>query len=64
MKRSEINAALRELETMCVKEHCYLPPFCSFTPEQWETMRSGGSKQMEFADLEEELDIVDEPDEI
>ena len=34
------------------------------TPEQWETMRSGGSKQMEFADLEEELDIVDEPDEI
>ena len=35
MKRSEINAALRELEEMCAREHCYLPPFCSFTPEQW-----------------------------
>lgn len=35
MKRSEINKALRELETMCSKYNCYLPPFCSFTPEQW-----------------------------
>ena len=39
MKRSEINAALRELEAMCEKEHCYLPPFCSFTPEQWKKAR-------------------------
>ena len=35
MKRSEINAALRELEVMCEKHHCYLPPFCHFTPEEW-----------------------------
>ena len=35
MKRSQINKALRELEAMCVKEHCYLPPFCHFTPEEW-----------------------------
>ena len=37
MKRSEINKALRELEVMCEKYHCYLPPFCHFTPEEWKT---------------------------
>ena len=36
MKRSEINAALKEMEQM-VKEYRFaLPPFCSFTPEQWQ----------------------------
>ena len=38
MKRSEINKALKELETMCDTHRCYLPPFCHFTPEQWETI--------------------------
>ena len=37
MKRSEINKALKELEAMCEKYHCYLPPFCHFTPEEWES---------------------------
>lgn len=37
MKRSEINKALRELEAMCEKYKCYLPPFCHFTPEEWKT---------------------------
>ena len=37
MKRSEINRALRELEAMCRAHCCYLPPFCHFTPEQWQT---------------------------
>ena len=37
MKRSEVNKALRELEAMCEKYSCYLPPFCHFTPEEWET---------------------------
>ena len=37
MKRSEINKALQELEAMCEKYRCYLPPFCNFTPEEWET---------------------------
>ena len=37
MKRSEINKALRELEAMCAREHCYLPPFCSFAPEEWKS---------------------------
>ena len=35
MKRSEINRALKELETMCQVCRFPLPPFCHFTPEQW-----------------------------
>ena len=35
MKRSEINRAIREMEAMCAQEHCYLPPFCHFTREEW-----------------------------
>ena len=38
MKRSEINTALRELEVMCKKHGCHLPPFCHFTPKQWENL--------------------------
>ena len=36
MKRSEINKALKQLEAMCKQEHCYLPPFCNFTPDEWQ----------------------------
>lgn len=36
MKRSEINRALKDLEAM-IQKYCYsLPPFCHFTPEEWE----------------------------
>lgn len=35
MKRSEINTALKELESMCIKHCVYLPPFCHFTPKEW-----------------------------
>ena len=35
MKRSEINAALKEMERMAEKCGFALPPFCSFTPEDW-----------------------------
>ena len=35
MKRSEINAALRELEQAAIKHGFTLPPFCNFTPEEW-----------------------------
>ena len=38
MKRSEINKALREMEAMCREQRCWLPPFCSFTPEEWRTL--------------------------
>jgi len=37
MKRSEINAALREMEQMTREYRCYLPDFCHFTPEDWQT---------------------------
>lgn len=35
MKRSEINAALREMDAMIQKCGFQLPPFCGFTPEDW-----------------------------
>ena len=35
MRRSEVNAALRELEAMAAKCGFPLPPFCHLTPEQW-----------------------------
>lgn len=35
MKRSKINEALREMESMAERCRFKLPPFCSFTPEQW-----------------------------
>ena len=37
MKRSEINKALKELETMCAQYRFALPPFCRFTPEEWQS---------------------------
>ena len=36
MKRSEINRALREMEKMAADYRFSLPPFCHFTPEQWQ----------------------------
>ena len=37
MRRSEINKALREMEEM-LQAHCVaLPPFCYFTPQEWES---------------------------
>jgi hypothetical protein len=38
MKRSEINAAIRELEAMAKSCGFVLPPFCGYTPEQWATL--------------------------
>ncbi len=35
MKRSEINAALREMEAMLREYRFALPDFCHFTPEEW-----------------------------
>ena len=35
MKRSEINACIKDMERL-IKAHGFeLPPFCSFTPEEW-----------------------------
>lgn len=38
MKRSEINKAIKELEAMCSSCCFALPPFCGFTPEEWQTL--------------------------
>ena len=35
MKRSEINRALRDMEKMIDRCSFKLPPFCYFTPEEW-----------------------------
>lgn len=56
MKRSEINRALKELEAMCGKYCCYLPPFCHFTPEQWQTV---GHEYDEVRDCMLGWDITD-----
>ena len=36
MKRSEINRRIREMETLIDKVGFKLPPFLSFTPQEWE----------------------------
>jgi hypothetical protein len=36
MKRSEINACIKEFEAMLREYRFALPPFLSFTPEEWE----------------------------
>lgn len=56
MKRSEINKALKELEAMCQKCGFHLPPFCSFTPEQWNTL---GHEYDEIRDCMLGWDITD-----
>ena len=56
MKRSEINAALREMEAMCEKQRCYLPPFCHFTSEEWQTI---GHEYDEVRDCMLGWDITD-----
>lgn len=36
MKRSEVNVALKEMEQMINDYRFSLPPFCHFTPEEWQ----------------------------
>lgn len=56
MKRSEINKALRELEAMCEKYSCFLPPFCHMSPEAW---RGAGHEWDEVRDCMLGWDITD-----
>ena len=56
MKRSEINAALREMEQMIRDYRFSLPEFCGFTPEEWQ------SKGHEYDEVRDNLlgwDITD-----
>ena len=36
MKRSQINKAVKDMEEMAGKQGFHLPPFCGFSPEEWE----------------------------
>lgn len=56
MKRSEINAALKEMEAMIEKHQFALPPFCNFTPEEWQQK---GSEYDEIRDNMLGWDITD-----
>ena len=56
MKRSRINAALREMEQMLLDCGVALPPFCSYTPEQWQTL---GPEYDEIRDCMLGWDITD-----
>ena len=56
MKRSEINAVIREFEGL-LKKHCFmLPPYLSFTPEQW---KEKGPEYDEIRDNALGWDITD-----
>ena len=56
MKRSEINAALKEMEQMAERCRFPLPPFCHFTPEEW---REKGHDYDEIRDNMLGWDITD-----
>ena len=56
MKRSEINKALKEMEEMINKYKFALPPFCHFTPEEWQ---SKGAEYDEARDNMLGWDITD-----
>ena len=56
MKRSEINAHIREFEAI-LQKHCFmLPPFLSFTPEEW---LAKGSEYDEIRDNALGWDLTD-----
>lgn len=56
MKRSEINNALKRMEEMIAVSGYKLPPFCNFTPEDWEDK---GSEYDEVRDNMLGWDITD-----
>lgn len=56
MKRSEINAAIREMEAMIEKHGFEIPPFCRWTPQEWE------NKNEEYDEIRDNMlgwDITD-----
>ena len=56
MKRSEINAALKRMESFMKELKVSLPPFCNFTPEEW---KSKGHEYDEIRDNMLGWDITD-----
>ena len=56
MRRSEINAAIQDLEQLAARHGFCLPPFCNWTPEEWETK---GHEYDEIRDTKLGWDITD-----
>ena len=56
MKRSQINAVIRDFEDMLAAHRFALPPFLSFTPEEWQ---SKGHEYDEIRDNALGWDITD-----
>lgn len=56
MKRSEINAVIKELENTIVGQGLYVPPFCNWTPDEWSTK---GPEYDEIRDNNLGWDITD-----
>jgi D-lyxose ketol-isomerase len=56
MKRSQINAIMREADAFIREHHFHLPPFAYWTPEEWATK---GEEAREIADCMLGWDITD-----
>ena len=56
MLRSEINAIIKDMERLAAMHNFYLPPFCSWSPEAWE---SKGQEYDEIRDNKLGWDITD-----
>lgn len=56
MKRSEINAAIKEMEHLIREKQFALPPFCGWTPEEW---KDKGEEYDEIRDNMLGWDITD-----
>lgn len=56
MKRSQINQAIRQMEALAAQQGFALPPFCSFTPQEW------SKKSAEYNEIRDNMlgwDITD-----
>lgn len=56
MKRSEINKAIKSMEALILEHKFNLPPFCNWTPKDWET------KNQEYDEIRDNMlgwDITD-----
>jgi len=56
VKRSEINAILREADAFIKQNHFFLPPFAYWTPDDW---RSKGPEVREIVENRLGWDITD-----
>ena len=56
MKRSEINTVIKKFEALLAQHNFELPPFCKFTPEEWQ------SKSREYDEIRDNMlgwDVTD-----